>query len=482
MIREDNSILNKTFVFEYDNGGNIVSKKEYPYTLNELPQNATTTTLFTYDSTYKDKLVKVNDDIIEYGTTNNSLLPLSYKGATFTWNYNNRLTSYKKNANSNLVTYLYNTLGKRVQKSYNESSNIRAVHEYIYDGNTLIKETITRHVMRPDDLTPIPDSMLTPSIIQYLYDDNTIIGFVYNDTPYYYIKDALGNIKYVLDGTYNIVAKYEYDAWGNHVVYKKTTSGYTINQDAGFIGNVNPIRYKGYYYDGETQLFYCNSRYYSPELCRFISPDDIEYLDPESVNGLNLYCYCKNNPIMYADPSGHFTIAALLISIGISLAFEVVEDLIGDGKLGGDKDGWDYLGALIAGFFGGLGGSLAVQAIFSVVGALADAAISGDLVENGFWSTMGSIALSTVISFGAGALSRKFSNNIQIKKLNTNPFNNRNVVRNLRVNYSFTKNGKSVEAAEKAIKNGNWISKTLWEGFSSNLGGSTTSFVWGLIF
>ena len=185
---------------------------------------------------------------------------------------------------------------------------------------------------------------------------------------------------------------------------------------------------------------------------------------------------------MYADPSGHFTIATLLISIGISLAFEVVEDLIGDGKLGGDKDRWDYLGAVISGFFGGLGGGLAAQAIFSVAGGLADAAISGDLHENGFWSTMGSIVLSTAISFGAGALSRKISNNIQIKKLNTDPFNNRNVVRNLGVNYSFKKNGKSVEAAIKAIKNGKWISKTLWEGFSSNVGGSTTSFVWGLIF
>ena len=59
---------------------------------------------------------------------------------------------------------------------------------------------------------------------------------------------------------------------------------------------------------------------------------------------------------------------------------------------------------------------------------------------------------------------------------------NRNVVRNLGVNYSFKKNVKSVETAVKAIKNGNRISKTLWEGFSSNLGGSTTAFVWGLIF
>ena len=46
-------------------------------------------------------------------------------------------------------------------------------------------------------------------------------------------------------------------------------------------------------------------RYYSLELCRWITPDSIDYLDPESINGLNLYCYFGNNPIMYADPSGH---------------------------------------------------------------------------------------------------------------------------------------------------------------------------------
>ncbi len=58
-------------------------------------------------------------------------------------------------------------------------------------------------------------------------------------------------------------------------------------------------------YDVETVLFLVSSRYYSPELCRWISPDDIEYLDPESVNGLNLYCYCFNKPINYIDPDGH---------------------------------------------------------------------------------------------------------------------------------------------------------------------------------
>ena len=67
----------------------------------------------------------------------------------------------------------------------------------------------------------------------------------------------------------------------------------------------------------ETEWFWLSSRYYSPELCRFISPDDIEYLDPESINGLNLYCYCLNNPISYADPSGHFVITTAALIAGL---------------------------------------------------------------------------------------------------------------------------------------------------------------------
>ena len=82
----------------------------------------------------------------------------------------------------------------------------------------------------------------------------------------------------------------------------------------------------------ETKLFYCNSRYYSPELCRWISPDSIEYLDPQSINGLNLYCYCYNNPISYSDPSGNlpfFILTAIIgavIGVGITAAVDYIPD------------------------------------------------------------------------------------------------------------------------------------------------------------
>ena len=80
--------------------------------------------------------------------------------------------------------------------------------------------------------------------------------------------------------------------WGNHIV--KNASGTVITNEA-FIGNINPIRYRSYYYDTETKLYYLNARYYDPDVCRFISPDDLSYLDPETIGGTNLYAYCGIN-------------------------------------------------------------------------------------------------------------------------------------------------------------------------------------------
>ena len=89
--------------------------------------------------------------------------------------------------------------------------------------------------------------------------------------------------------------------------------------DNGFFAVYNGIGYRGYYLDSETGWYYLNARYYSPEWRRFISPDDTAYLDHESVNGLNLYCYCGNDPVNLVDPSGHEPewLKNLIIGIGI---------------------------------------------------------------------------------------------------------------------------------------------------------------------
>jgi RHS repeat-associated protein len=267
------------------------------------------------------------------------------------------------------------------------------------------------------------------------------------------------NVSYVIRNK-AIIGKYEYDAWGNLSVIAYEG----ISNDDAYVLNNNPFRYKGYYYDVETQLFYCNSRYYSPELCRFISPDDIEYLDPESINGLNLYCYCKNNPIMYADPSGHFTIAALLISVGLSLAFEFVGDLI-DGN-GIDHSLREYIGAGVSGLFGGLGGGLGAQIVFSVAGGIADSWISGELNGDNMGQVLFSIGVSTVLSSVAGHLGGKLASKLKgnsLAKLGRHEI--KNSMKNMGLKFSLNKNGTSAKAITKFLNKDTsvWLGKIVGE-------------------
>ena len=109
------------------------------------------------------------------------------------------------------------------------------------------------------------------------------------------------------------MVRYIYDAWGNHAVLD--ANGNDID-DPNHVGNLNPFRYRGYYYDVETGLYFLQTRYYDPEVGRFISQDSVEYADPTTVNGLNLYAYCGNNPVMGYDPTGTIDWAAVGRFIG----------------------------------------------------------------------------------------------------------------------------------------------------------------------
>ena len=113
------------------------------------------------------------------------------------------------------------------------------------------------------------------------------------------------------------MVKYEYDAWGECVILHDTA---TLPNYGKTLGNLNPIRYKGYYYDTETNLYYLVNRYYDPATGRFISSDSTNYLDFSNDYGINLFAYCNNNPVMGYDPMGKISaIAVALILIGSAI-------------------------------------------------------------------------------------------------------------------------------------------------------------------
>ena len=187
------------------------------------------------------------------------------------------------------------------------------------------------------------------------------------------------------------MAQYIYDAWGNHAVLDANGADIT---DPNHIGVLNPYRYRGYFYDVETGLYYLQTRYYDPEIGRFITIDGIEYLDPETINGLNLYAYCGNNPVMYTDPNGTAKWWQWLL-FGIGAAVVVAAAVVLTVATGGAATG--LIGAVAVGAAKGALIGAAVGSAVGVAGGAVYAGVTG--------ADMGQSILSGfLMGFGIGAV------------------------------------------------------------------------------
>ena len=137
-------------------------------------------------------------------------------------------------------------------------------------------------------------------------------------------------------------------------------------------------------------------RYYSPELCRFIKPDDIEYLDPENINWFNLYCYCFNNPVMYADPSGH---SAILVAL---LVGAIVGGVIGGvyGGLTAAGNDQNILAGVLIGIGAGalMGAGAGVASLYLALVIVGQAAVVGGVT----YSVGAALTIGSGIAFGSG--------------------------------------------------------------------------------
>jgi len=239
----------------YDNYGNILTKNGIAYTYG--------------DNDWKDKLTAYNGQSISYDAQGN---PTSYLGHTLTWEKGRQLKSFDNSS------YTYNGNGIRTSKTVNGVK-----HTYVLEGTNILKETWGSNVLVP------------------MYDnEESVCGIVYNGEPYCFRKNLQGDIISITDYLGLEVAKYSYDAWGVCSIVSDTSG---IN-----IATINPYRYRGYYFDVETGLYYLQSRYYDPVIGRFVNGDDSEVVClGERVVLTNLYSYCENSCVILCDESGMFS-------------------------------------------------------------------------------------------------------------------------------------------------------------------------------
>ena len=209
------------------------------------------------------------------------------------------------------------------------------------------------------------DGSTTTSKLRFSYDaDGKVVAVNYNGNYYYYLRNAQSDIVKLIDKTGATVVEYTYDSWGKLL----STSGSL----ASTLGKNNPFRYRGYVFDEETGFYYVSSRYYDPEIGRWISPEpnvyNGEFDEGAGLIGYNVYAYCANNPVNNLDPTGEFVIStAVLIGIGIgALIGGVAGGAYGYNKAAKNNvpkgQRWKYVvgygigGAVVGGVIGGFVG------------------------------------------------------------------------------------------------------------------------------
>ena len=181
---------------------------------------------------------------------------------------------------------------------------------------------------------------------------------------YIYAKNLQGDIVGVYNSSGTKLVSYTYDAWGNCAVSYVNGGGFTAAAN-------NPFRYRGYYFDADLGLYYVSSRYYDPEIGRWINADS-QLNQKDGILGFNMFAYCHNNPIMYSDPTGHsITLACIIIGAVIGAVAGGYAGAYVSKKQTGKVNGWAVAGGAVGGgVVGGLVG-WGVGAAITAVGAAA---------------------------------------------------------------------------------------------------------------
>ena len=285
---------------------------------DSLPEGAVSTVqtqdLFTYHTDgWKDQLLFWNGKSYAYDAGGN---PTVLRGMALTWGEGRRLKRIAATAGE--VTFAYDSDGKRVKKT---SGNTET--KYYYNGSTL--SGLVR--------TTTGNTGTTKTTVQFVYDaeGKPFLLRLNGKTDYFYLYNGLEDVTGLVDSSNQVVVRYQYNSWGK-VTSTQDTSGVSL-------ATLNPFCYCKYVYDPETGLYCLGSRYYDPEVGRFVNADDpgVIFAKPQELYHKNLYVYCDNNPVVRRDLQGYFW--ETLFDI-VSLGASVVEVCVNPG------DPWNWAGLI----------------------------------------------------------------------------------------------------------------------------------------
>ena len=360
LVRHDSATLKATYTYAYDAGGNITEKRTYAYTTGDLTgKTANKTVKYDYgNSAWGDELTSYNGESIVYDKIGN---PTSYRGWGMTWQ-GRQLVKAEKDKK---LSFTYDSEGVRTSKTVGSTTT-----KYLLNGTQILAQTTNGKTLC------------------FFYDQqgNRVAMADSSNKFYYYIYNVQGDVIALADAsTGKLAVTYTYDAWGKLVKLEDST--------ANSVGSQNPFRYRGYYYDTETKLYYLQTRYYDPEVGRFINADAFTSTDISSPLGTNMFAYCENNPVAREDPSGE--LSDIIIGGLIGMASNMISSAVA---------GNDFNAVLASGVVGFATGAIQNSKAKIVVNAIISAynGVKTGIKCKSVGAGIGTFAISFGASFVSG--------------------------------------------------------------------------------
>ncbi len=322
-----------TFNYNYDANGQLTSASQ------SLPAGAAESFAYdgignrtsdgTYAQTYDSEKMRLQDDgqfIYSYDNNGNILLKNSKTGGiSYSYIYSSRnqiteiwtlnappLSSIRPGDIIKKERFKYDPLGRRVQKDFIDlvDTTKSFQRKYAYDGQNIIAEfdsqkgllaAYTHSPLAPDDILSVYYPARAVAIANGGSSENSGNAIAPQAGSFYFLKDNLGSITEIVDGSGNVKQKYQYSTFGSIRSVKDQNNIEVGISNAQF---KNSFTYTGREWDNESGLYYYRARYYDPNTGRFLQQDPHPGFLAAPISHVNKYIYGANNPNVFTDPSG----------------------------------------------------------------------------------------------------------------------------------------------------------------------------------